>query len=131
MTRLVQRNEASSDVIARDWDRVAQATAQKTSAGPNTPTQTSPESDFVPHRHSAGQQGTRFSLEPSPLDRRNTNSFARTGAQAINVEGSELQAEDLSAAIVAAKSITFPPMTNGLRIIDFEDASSSRARSQS
>jgi len=31
-----------------------------------------------------------------------------------------LQAEDLSAAIVAAANLTFPPMTDGLRIIDRE-----------
>jgi hypothetical protein len=31
-----------------------------------------------------------------------------------------LQAQDLSAAIVAAANLTFPPMTNGLRIIDCE-----------
>jgi hypothetical protein len=32
----------------------------------------------------------------------------------------ELQAQDLPAAIVAAANLTFPPMTNGLRIIDSE-----------
>jgi hypothetical protein len=31
-----------------------------------------------------------------------------------------LEAADMPAAIVAAASLTFPPMTNGLRIIDRE-----------
>jgi hypothetical protein len=124
--------EASSDAIARDWDRVAQAIARKISADPNTPIQTLPETDFVPDRESAGERGTHLSLEPSPLDPRSTAipaklpqfrvQFVRDGQgrEPSMLKEVELQAEDLPAAIVAAASLTFPPMTNGLRIIDRE-----------
>ena len=124
--------EASSDAIARDWDRVAQAIARKISADPNTPIQTSPETDFVPDLESGGERGTQLSSEPIPLDRRNTAISAKPrqfriqfvragqGRKPSTLKEVELQAEDLPAAIVAASSLTFPPMTNGLRIIDRE-----------
>jgi hypothetical protein len=120
--------EASSDALARDCDRVAQAIAQKTGASPDAP----PETDFVADRESAAEQGTRLSLEPSPLDRLNTAISTKPlqfrvqficagkGREPSMLMGAELQAEDLSAAVVAAASLTFPPMTNGLRIIDRE-----------
>src|SRR6516165_2158409 len=69
--------EASSDDIARDWNRVAQAIAQKTGTGANSPIQTSPETASAPDRVSAGEQGTRLSFEPSPLDGLNTTISAK------------------------------------------------------
>jgi hypothetical protein len=97
--------EASSDAIARDWDRVAQAIAQKTSAGPNAPIQTSPDTDFVSDRKSAGgtsnsaQFGAKFArptershLGEAPAIQRPIRS-RWTGARAINVEGSRTAGE--------------------------------------
>jgi len=125
-----RETEASSDAIARDWDRVAQALAQKTGADPSTSIQRPTKTAFAPEPKSLATKETPPNLEPSPIDRLNSAISARPERFRVRfvggAHGSEmlkevrLHAEDLSAAIVAAASLTFPPMTNGLRIIDRE-----------
>jgi hypothetical protein len=123
--------EASSDAIARDWHRVAQAIARKTGAGLGTSVQAPPKkADFAPAPESGAPKETPPDSELGPLDQLNSGfavtpaqfrvQFIRTadGSQQSTLKEVGLQAKDMPAAIVAAASLAFPPMTNGLRIID-------------
>lgn len=114
--------EASSDAIARDWKRVAQVVAERTSL--------SVDAAAANSKPTAAQ--CRPNSEPSPLDLLNSvvparpqkfrvqlTSAARGGEPFILKEVG-VEVADISAAIVAAANLTMPPMTSGLRILDRE-----------
>jgi hypothetical protein len=127
-----RETEASSDAIARDWHRVAQAIARKTGAGLGTSVQAPPKAEFAPAPESGAPKETPPGSELGPLDQLNSTvavtppqfrvQFIRTAdwSQPLTLKEVGLEAADMPAAIVAAASLTFPPMTNGLRIIDRE-----------
>jgi hypothetical protein len=118
--------EASSDAIATDWGRVAMAVAKRTGLD-------------VVHR-TPGALGNepvapselRSNSEPSPRDHLNSSVFtqpqqfrvqyigAARGREPLLLKEIGIDAADVSAAVVAAASLTLPPRTNGLHILDRE-----------
>ena len=120
--------EASSDAIAKDWDRVALAVARKTGlpVGSRAPGRTAkalrdgaaplartrpapPEADDPKRVLDATPQRFRIQYVGSPSDR---------GASVLKEV--EIQVPNVSAAIVAAASLAWPPGTIGLRFLDHE-----------
>jgi hypothetical protein len=121
--------EASSDAMARDWGRVAEAIAQRTDAGVDASTKTTPEADFAPCPGSgaANEIPPNFGPCSGPPEQSHCGGVQQFRVQFIRVAHDRepsilkevgLQADDMEAAIVAAAGLTFPPTTSGLRIID-------------
>jgi hypothetical protein len=122
--------EASSDTIAKDWGRVALAVAKRT--GLDVAHRTPRDADVALENESVAPSEFRSSSEPSPLDRLNSSVFARSqqfrvqfvgaahGREPLLLKEVGIEAADVSAAVVAAASLTLPPKTNGLHILDRE-----------
>ena len=120
-----REQEASSDPIAQVWGLVAASVAQKTgrSIGPDASIRAATDAVFAPegdpsaareHRsaahhvtEAAALQQFRIQLVGAAPDR---------GASIL--EDVEIQASDLSAAIIAASNLALPPRTIALRILD-------------
>ena len=127
--------ESSGDVMARDWSRVALVVAQKTGkrVGVDATNLMAISAYFVPDREAVPTHGPRPFSEPSwveeqvdilpaksPLFRIVFLGRAASEPRPSVLKEVEIQASDLSAAIVAAADIAWPPRTIGLRILDHE-----------
>ena len=120
-----REREASSDPIAQDWGLVAAAVAQKTGRqiGPDATTRM-PMSAAFPSKH--GQPAAR--AERAPAEKIHIAAALQqfriqlVGAApdrgASILEDVEIRASDLSAAIIAAANLAWPPRTIALRILD-------------
>ena len=122
--------EASSDAIARDWARVAVAVAKLASL--DVVHRRSSDAEVALGNEPVAPSEFRSSSEPSLLDRLNSSVFARPqqfrvqfvgatgGREPLLLKEVGIEAADVSAAVVAAASLTLPPKTNGLHILDRE-----------
>ena len=138
-------HEASSDAIARDWGFVALAVARLIGRDPNVDplVRLTMNAVLVPDRDDAtsrrrrslpglGQREPRSLPGPTPEEELARVIAATTHPFRIQFVGAapalgpttlrevEIQAADLSAAIVAAANIAWPARTIGLRILDGE-----------
>jgi hypothetical protein len=123
--------EASSDAIARDWARVAVAVAKRT--GLDVVHRTQSDAEVALENEPVAPSELQSGSEPSPLDQLNNSVFARPqqfrvqfvgatgGREPLLLKEVGIEAADVSAAVVAAASLTLPPKTNGLRILDREE----------
>jgi hypothetical protein len=120
-----REQEASSDPIARDWALVAAAVAQKTgrSIGPDASIRMAKEAIFAPegdpsvareHHSSAHHVAEAAALQQFRIQLVGAASDRGTSI----LEDVEIQASDLSAAIIAAANLALPPRTIALRILD-------------
>ena len=122
--------EASSDAIARDWARVAVAVAKLASL--DVVHRRSSDAEVALGNEPVAPSEFRSSSEPSLLDHLNSSVFARPqqfrvqfvgatgGREPLLLKEVGIEAADVSAAVVAAASLTLPPKTNGLHILDRE-----------
>jgi hypothetical protein len=122
--------EASSDTIARDWGRVAAAVAKRT--GLDVVHRRRRDADLALGSEPVAPSQLRPNSEPGSLDRLNGSVFARPqqfrvqfvgaarGREPLLLKEAGVDAADVSAAVVAAASLTLPPKTNGLHILDRE-----------
>lgn len=120
-----REREASSDPIAQDWGLVAAAVAQKTGRqiGPDATTRMPANPVFSPKR---GQPAAR--AEGAPAEELHIATALQqfriqlVGAApdrgASILEDIEIRASDVSAAIIAAANLAWPPRTIALRILD-------------
>jgi hypothetical protein len=116
--------EASSDTIARDWGQVAAAVAKRT--GPDVLHRGRRDADVALGSEPVAPSEPRPNSEPSPLDRLIGSVFARPQQFRVQIVGAArgreplllkkvgADAADVSAAVVAAASLTLPVKTNGL-----------------
>jgi hypothetical protein len=128
----LREHEASSDEIARDWDCVALAVArligERNDLDPMAPL--AMNSVLVPNR---GAGTPRKPRSPPALSRAEelarviaaaTHPFriqfvgAAADRRPITLKEVEVEVADVSAAIVAAANVAWPPRTTGLRILD-------------
>jgi hypothetical protein len=129
-----REDEASSDEIARDWRHVALAVARQISGREDADplVRLAMKAVLVPDRDVAS------SLKPRSLSKlRRPDLLTRTFAAATHpfriqflgaaldhgpttLKEVEIQVADVSAAIIAAASLEWPPRTIGLRILDRE-----------
>ena len=126
MQRPDARYEASSYTIARDWGRVAVAVAKRT--GLNVVYKTSPDADVAVENEPVALSEFRSNPESSLVGDLNSSVFARPrqfrvqfvgaarGREPLLLKEVWINAADVSAAVVAAASLTLPPKTNGLHI---------------
>ena len=124
-----KESESSSASIARDWGRVAQAIAKR--RGLDTASPRSMDG-FLAHSGRIPGLGLGAKSELSPLDQLNPSQSARRQQFRVQFVGATggrepllltevgIEAADVSAAVVAAASLTLPPKTNGLHILDRE-----------
>ena len=122
--------EASSDIIAKDWGRVAVVVAKRT--GLDVMHTRPRDADVALGNEPVAPSELRSNCEPSPLDRLNSSVFARSqqfrvqfvgaarGREPLLLKEVGIEAADVSAAVVAAASLALPPKTNGLHILDRE-----------
>jgi hypothetical protein len=123
-----REHEASSDVIADDWALVAREIARKTGSriGLNISTQLEMNTFFVldrePQAHAKPEPGRRPDRNdvPSPQPFRIQYLGAATGSGPSLLREAEIRASDVSAAIIAAATLVWPPKTVALRILDRE-----------
>ncbi len=140
-----RQHEASSDAIATDWGLVALAVARQIGSRPDVEPQVrlAMNAVLVPDRADAASRRRRSRVglatrKPrslpgsSPADElarviaATTNPFRIKFVGSAGVIGSttlkevEIEVADVSAAIVAAANIAWPPRTIGLRIFDHE-----------
>ena len=122
-------HEASSDLIAGDWERVALAVARR--AGLALPPDALPPEDDADGEPATARKPLRQSGS-SPLDRLNEAVLAKPQRFRVQCVGDAnghepsilkevgIEAADVPGAIVAAAALALPPMTKGLRIVDRE-----------
>jgi hypothetical protein len=129
-----RESEASSDAIAKDWGRVAQAVARRmekrtgieTAAGMAANSALAPDRGPAPARkpHADSKIGAVDEPKPALAAKRQRFRLQFLGAAADRgpaiLDEVEIQAADVSEAIVAAANTTWPPHTIGLRILDRE-----------
>ncbi len=120
-----REREASSDPIAQDWGLVAAAVAQKTGRriGPDASTRMPMSAVYPPKR---GQSAVHE--EPAPAEESDLAAALQqfriqlVGAAPDRggsiLEDVEIRASDVSAAIIAAANLQWPPRTIALRILD-------------
>jgi hypothetical protein len=122
-----REREASSDPIAQDWGLVAAAVAQKTGRqiGPDATTRMPTNPVFSPKRGQPAARRERAPAEESKLAFAAALQHFRiqlVGAApdrgASILEDVEIRASDVSAAIIAAANLAWPPRTIALRILD-------------
>jgi len=138
-----RQHEASSDPIATDWGFVALAVARQIGSRPDVEplVRLAMNAVLVPDREDAAsrRRRSRVGLAPrnprslpgsSPADELARVIAATTNPFRIQFVGSagdigsttlkevEIEVADVSAAIVAAANIAWPPRTTGLRIFD-------------
>jgi hypothetical protein len=128
-----REHEASSDEIARDWGVVALAVARLIARRKDVDplARLAMNAVLVPDREEAASRKPRYPSELKAADEA-THVPAATRPFRIQFSGAapdrgpiiltevEIQAADVSAAIVAAANIAWPPRTIGLRILDGE-----------
>ncbi len=126
--------EASSEAVAKDWSRIATAIAHKFGRriGVDTSTRMAINAIFAPDRKPASVRQPRPLSEPRQADE--LMRVLATKPQTFRIQfvgaGSdrgtsilkevEIQASDVSAAIIAGTNLAWPPQTIGLRILDRE-----------
>lgn len=129
-----REHEASSPGIAKDWNRVALAVAQKTGkqVGLDTSTRMAMNADFSTDGGGNPQPKPRDYSEIRPIEELNRILGAKPAPFRVLFVGDapnrgmsvlrevDLQVSDSSMAIVAAAKLEWPPQTVGLRIIDRE-----------
>ena len=125
-----KEHEASSDIIAKDWGRVALVVAKR--AGLDVVHTRPRDADGALGIEPVAPSELRSNSEPSPLDRLNSSVFARSqqfrvqfvgaarGREPLLLKEVGIEAADVSAAIVVAASLALPPKTNRLHILDRE-----------
>ena len=123
-----REEEASSEPIARDWGLVAAAVAQKTGRhiGPDASIRTAMNAVFAPEGDpSAAREHPRAPAEES--ERELDAALQQFRIQLVGaapdhgasiLQDVEIQASDVSAAIIAAANLAWPPRTIALRILD-------------
>jgi hypothetical protein len=127
----LREHEASSDEMARDWDCVALAVARLIGGRNDLDPMAPPAMNavLVPNREVAASREPR---SPSGLTRAeelahaiaSTHPFriqfvgAAVDGRPMTLKEVEVEVADVSAAIVAAANIAWPPKTIGLRILD-------------
>jgi len=128
----LREHEASSDEIARDWDCVALAVArligERHHADPMA--RLAMNAALVPNREAAASREPRSARGLTRADElaqviaAATHPFriqfvgAASDRRPITLKEVEVEVADVSAAIVAAANIAWPPRTIGLRILD-------------
>jgi hypothetical protein len=122
---------ASSDAMVREWDLIALEIARQTGRriGLDVSTRMAMNAGFAPDRELAGDK-SRPGPERNPPDDRilpaTPQSFqiqfvgAAPGRGLSILREVEIEASDVSSAIVAAAKLAFPPKTVALRILDRE-----------
>ena len=129
-----REHEASSDEIARDWGFVALAVARLIGRRKDVDplVRLAMNAVLVPDREVAASRKPRSLSELRPADEVTHVLAATTHPFRIQFVGAapdrgpttltevEIQVADVSAAIVAAANIAWPPRTIGLRILDRE-----------
>ena len=120
-----REREASSDPIAQDWGLVAAAVAQKTGRriGPDATTRMPMSALLPPKRDQSGACDERPQAEESEIGGalqafRIQLAGDAPGRGVSILEDVEIQASDVSAAIIAAANLAWPPRTIALRILD-------------
>ncbi len=129
-----REQEASSDEIARDWGLVAMAVARRIGRSKDVDplVRIAMNAVLVPDRKEAASRKPRSRSEITSVDEVTRELAAATHLFRIQFVGAapdrgpttlkevEIYVADVSAAIVAAANIAFPPRTIGLRILDHE-----------
>ena len=129
-----REDEASSDEIARDWGLVALAVARvirrRKDVDPSV--RLAMNAVLVPDRKEAPSRKSRSISELRPAEELARVNAAKTHPFQIQFVGAapdggpitltevEIQASNVSAAIVAAANIAWPPRTIGVHILDGE-----------
>ncbi|HME83493.1 MAG TPA: hypothetical protein VKG91_02835 [Roseiarcus sp.] len=127
-----REQEASSEPIARDWGLVAAAVAQKTGRriGPDASIRMAMNAALAPESHQAAARERPSSAEGAPAEESERELAAAMQQFRIQLVGAapdrgasilkdvEIQASDVSAAIIAAANLAWPPRTIALRILD-------------
>ncbi len=121
-------HEASSDALARDWDRVALAVARKltSDAGTEVSDRMAARVVLVPDRDRAPPprlaerpfDERRSALEARPQRFRIQYAGAPTDCGSSILKEIEVQVADLSAALVEAANVAWPRGTTAVRILD-------------
>jgi hypothetical protein len=129
-----REHTSSSAASAQEWNLIASAIARQTGRriGLDLSTRMAMNAVFAPDRESdSGKRETH--LEAAPLDEPNRLHAAKPQPFRIQFVGAEpgrgltilseveIQASDVSTAIVAAANLAFPPKTVALRILDREN----------
>ena len=129
-----REREANSDVIAKDWGRVAVAVAHKTGKriGLDTSTRMAMNAIFAPDREQAAAREPQPYSELSQVDELKRTLAPKVQPFRVQFVGAapdrgpatlkevEIQVADVSSAIIAAANLAWPPRTIGLRILDRE-----------
>jgi hypothetical protein len=129
-----REHEASSDAMAKDWGQIALSVARKMSQciDVDPSTRVAMNAVLVSDREATPARKTRLlaRLTPAPELKRvpdpRLHRFRVQFAGASRDRGPsiltevEIEAEDVSGAIIAAAKIAWPPRTIGLRILDSE-----------
>jgi hypothetical protein len=127
-----REHEASSDAIAQDWAMVARAVARQTGSriGLNISTQLEMNTFFVLDREPGETRRPRSFAEGEPEPRLDQHDVptpqpfriqffgAKTDSGQSILREVEIRASDVSAAIIAAATASWPPKTVALRILD-------------
>ena len=128
-----REHTASSPASAQEWNLIASAIARQTGRriGLDLPTRMAMNAVFAPDRE-PGERKPRPHSEAASLDEPKRLLAAKPQPFRIQFVGAapgrglsvlgevEIQALDVSAAIVAAANLAFPPKTMALRILDRE-----------
>ena len=128
-----REHTASSPASAQEWNLIASAIARQTGRriGLDLSTPMAMNAVFAPDRE-PDERKPRPHSEPAPLDELKSILAAKPQPFRIQFLGAapgrglsvlgevEIQAPDVSAAIVAAANLAFPPKTIALRILDRE-----------
>ena len=128
-----REHTASSSATAQEWNLIASAIARQTGRriGLDLSTRMAMNAVFAPDRE-PDERKPRPHSEAAPLDEPKRLLAAKPQPFRIQFLGAapgrglsvlgevEIQAPDVSAAIVAAASLAFPPKTVALRILDRE-----------
>jgi hypothetical protein len=117
---------ASSRAMAQEWNLIAMAIARQTGRrmGLNVSTQMAMNAVFAPDREPA-ERKPRPPSELAPLGAKpqpfRIQFVGASPDRGLPILGEvEVQALDVSAAVVAAANLPFPPKTVALRILDYE-----------
>jgi hypothetical protein len=127
-----REEEASSEPIARDWGLVAAAVAQKTGRhiGPDASIRMAMNAVFAPEGDPFAAREHPSSAKRAPAEASERELDAALQQFRIQLVGAapnrgasilqdvEIQASDVSAAIIAAANLAWPPRTIALRILD-------------
>ena len=115
-------HEASSDLMASDWDRVALAVARRAGFAPSHEDASVSETAAAdePRRHSGSSPLDRLNQAVSAKPQRFRVQCVGAGHEPSILKEVGVEAADVTGAIVAAAALALPPMTKGLRIVDRE-----------